>query len=119
MLRGLAEGISREFDETAWIALDGDRIVALSTITRHTVPGEPEIGYGTAPGHEGQGAASALVNGVASWASGCASVKALRAETGTANIASQRVLERNGFVRIGERQDPEDGPLYCWRLEKP
>jgi RimJ/RimL family protein N-acetyltransferase len=33
------------------------------------------------------------------------------------NIASQRVLERNGFARIGERSDLEDGELILWRIE--
>ena len=38
------------------------------------------------------------------------------AETSVENRASQRVLERNGFVRCGERVDPEDGVLVAWRL---
>lgn len=38
----------------------------------------------------------------------------LSAETGVGNIASQRVLERNGFIRTGERIDAEEGPLICW-----
>ncbi len=39
------------------------------------------------------------------------------AETRTDNIASQRVLECNGFTRTGERLDEEDGVLLCWRVE--
>ncbi len=44
-------------------------------------------------------------------------VKALLASTPVGNIASQRVLERNGFARIGERSNPEDGKLILWRIE--
>jgi RimJ/RimL family protein N-acetyltransferase len=42
-------------------------------------------------------------------------VALVSAETRVDNIASQRVLERNGFVQIGERVDAEDGPLICWQ----
>lgn len=118
MLRGIADGLRSEFPENAWIALDGSRVAAMCSITRHGVPGEPEIGYGTAPGEQGRGAASALVAGVIAWAETTGRVNALRAETGSGNIASQRVLERTGFVRTGERDDAEDGALVCWRWQR-
>lgn len=38
----------------------------------------------------------------------------IAAETGVGNIASQHVLERNGFARAGERINAEDGPVICW-----
>jgi RimJ/RimL family protein N-acetyltransferase len=41
-------------------------------------------------------------------------VALISAETGFENIASQRVLERNGFIRVGKRIDAKDGPLTCW-----
>lgn len=44
-------------------------------------------------------------------------MRALTAETSVDNPASQTVLARNGFRRVGEREDAEDGPLICWRLE--
>jgi len=42
-------------------------------------------------------------------------ISAVSAETSIDNIASQRVLERNGFQRIGERVDAQDGPVICWK----
>jgi hypothetical protein len=27
------------------------------------------------------------------------------------------VLERNGFARVGMREDAEDGALICWRAD--
>lgn len=48
------------------------------------------------------------------WARNDPRVALVSSETGVDNIASQRVLERNGFIRIGERIDAEDGPLICW-----
>ena len=41
----------------------------------------------------------------------------LTAETAGDNRASQPAPERNGFVRTGERTDPEDGALYLWALD--
>lgn len=48
------------------------------------------------------------------WARHDPRVALVSAETGLENIASQRVLKRNGFIRTGERIDAEDGPLICW-----
>ena len=44
---------------------------------------------------------------------------AVAAESSKANVASQRVLGRNGFAAIGERIDDEDGDLLCWRWSVP
>jgi len=118
MLSGLADGLRSEVDPNAWIVLDGNRVVALCSVTRVAEPGVPMIGYGTAPGEEGRGAASAAVAGVLVWAGGEPRIRAVGAETGTENLASQRVLERNGFQVVGERVDAEDGPVLCWRWNK-
>ena len=37
--------------------------------------------------------------------------------TAIANIVSQRVLERNSFVRTGTTYDPDDGELIWWRRD--
>lgn len=117
MLRGIATSLRAEFPTNAWFALDGNRLVAMCSITKHAARGEPEIGYGTAAGEQGRGAASAVVRSVLDWARTNPAVTALRAETAITNIASHRVLERNGFTRTGERDDPEDGALFCWRWQ--
>lgn len=49
------------------------------------------------------------------WAGADQRVGLVSAETSAGNVASQRVLERNGFVRTGERVDEEDGQLICWQ----
>lgn len=118
MLAGIADGLRGQIDPNAWIVLDGARVVALCSITSLAEPGVPVIGYGTAPGEEGRGAASAAVASVLEWARGDARISAVAADTSTANPASQRVLERNGFAVTGERVDEEDGPLLCWRWSK-
>jgi len=75
---------------------------------------EVEIGYGVAASREGRGHASGAVTALLPILEARA-VRLVNAETSIDNIASQRVLERNGFARVGERVDEEDGPLYCWR----
>lgn len=52
---------------------------------------------------------------IVAWACADLRVTAVTAETSVQNQASQRVLERNGFLRTGGRVDPEDGELICWR----
>ena len=41
----------------------------------------------------------------------------LTAGTSVDNPGSQRVLEKNGFVRTGTREDPEDGTLITWAID--
>jgi RimJ/RimL family protein N-acetyltransferase len=118
MLCGIADALRPEIDPNAWVVLDGDRIVALCSITSLAEPGLPMIGYGTAPGEESRGAATAAVAGVLAWAGADPRIRAVGAETGVDNLASQRVLERNGFDVAGQRVDAEDGPLLCWRWTK-
>jgi RimJ/RimL family protein N-acetyltransferase len=119
LLARIAADLHDQFEPNAWLVLDQSRIVALCSVTRVDEPGVPRIGYGTAPGEEGRGAASAGVAGILAWASDDPRVRAVVAETNIANLASQRVLERNGFTVRGERDDEEDGRLLCWRWDKP
>lgn len=78
--------------------------------------GEVEIGYLTFPAHEGQGVASAVASGLVAIAAG-QGLRAVIARTLPAENASTRVLQRNGFVRDGEAQDPDEGTVWRWRLD--
>lgn len=118
MLADLSDRLRADIEPNAWFVLDQDVVVALCSITRMAEPGVPMIGYGTAPGEQGRGAATAAVAGVIEWAGNDPRIRALGAETGMENPASQRVLERNGFRVVGERVDEEDGPVLCWRWDK-
>lgn len=77
--------------------------------------GTIHIGYGVAPTRQGQGIASRAVADLLAWAKTDPRVTAVTAETAVDNPASQRVLQRNGFLRTGERVDVEDGPVIMWR----
>ena len=76
--------------------------------------GRVEIGYGLSPEAQGRGYATELVEALVDWLLARPEVSAVTAETVVENRASQRVLEKCGFVRVGERTDEEDGPLYLW-----
>ena len=47
-----------------------------------------------------------------------AEVATVTAETVVPNIASQRVLEKAGFTRVGTRDTTEDGTVIQWRLQR-
>ena len=115
MLADVASRVWAGFSPASWLILEGGELVGLCAITRPPKDGCVDIGYGIAPSRRGLGYATRAVGEIARWASDRADIVALTAETSTANLASQRVLEANGFVRTGERVDDEDGQLICWR----
>ena len=117
MLAGLAAAVDEMFSPSAWLILAGDELVGLMSVTSVLENGRLQIGYGVAPGAQGRGHASAAVAALVDWARRDARISALYAETRTDNLASQRVLERGGFARIGERLDEEDGALFCWQAD--
>ncbi len=115
MLAGLAAQIRESFSPASWLIVADNEVVGLCSVTRPPRDGILDIGYGIAPSRQRRGLASDAIRDVVAWARTDARVSAVTAETGVENIASQTVLARNGFVRIGERLDEEDGPLICWR----
>jgi len=71
----------------------------------------PSSGF---PMKEKPTSASEAVSQVLAWARTDPQVAQISAETGVENIASQRFLERNGFLRVGQRVDGKDGLVVCW-----
>ena len=87
--------------------------VAVGGIGFKTPPadGEAEIGYGMAPSAQGRGVATEAVLAVLGLARRHG-MSAVTAQTATDNVASRRVLEKNGFAAAGA-----DGDLLQWRRE--
>ena len=73
-----------------------------------------EIGYGVLPEHEGSGYATEALQAMTQWAFGQKDVVFVEAETDPDNKASQRVLEKCGFVPDGTGVE---GPRFV--LESP
>ena len=72
--------------------------------------GSVEIGYGINEMHQGQGYATEAINATVMWALQQPGVARVDAETEPDNRASQRVLEKCGFVPA--RIEGEEGPRF-------
>jgi len=115
MLADLDARIAETFSPASWLIVEQEEVVGLCSIVRPPDEGKIAIGYGIAPSRQDRGFAGRAVGEILAWARADARVLAVTAETGVDNIASQRVLIRNGFVPVGERVDEEDGELLCWQ----
>ena len=101
-----------------WMIVVDNEVVGLCSYKKAPdADGTVDIGYGIAEDHRNQGFATRAVAAILGYARDDPSVHAVSAATALANIASQRVLERNGFSRIGTRLHPEDGELILWRRD--
>jgi RimJ/RimL family protein N-acetyltransferase len=120
MLRRVACRIREKFAPVGWLIVDGNEIVGLCTLKNAPAEdGVVEIGYGIAASRRRQGLARQAIAQVLAWARTNPRIAAVTAETAVENLASQRVLEHNGFLRVGERRDADDGELICWRASAP
>ena len=79
--------------------------------------GMVEIAYGIVPAFQRRGYATEAAAACTAFAFADARVRLVRAHTLQEHNASTQVLENCGFKRIGEVEDPEDGPV--WRWERP
>jgi RimJ/RimL family protein N-acetyltransferase len=117
MLRGVTEAVQRTSEApVAWLIVADDVVVGMASFTRALPDGRYEFGYGVAPTHEGRGITTQALALLLETAR-VDGRSGLTAETSIDNPASQRVLEKNGFVRSGARDDPEDGQLTCWSID--
>ncbi len=78
--------------------------------------GVPEIGYGILEEYQGRGCASEAVSAACAWAFRHPEVTAIEAETDPDNAASQRVLEKCGFLPNGIVG--EEGPRFSLPRER-
>ncbi len=77
--------------------------------------GVVEIGYGIIPSQQKRGFATQAVNLLLQEGFYKAGIQTIEACTTPSNFASWRVLERNQFVKIGSKIDPEDGEVWIWQ----
>lgn len=77
--------------------------------------GSVEIGYGLNATHHNLGYGSEAVGAMVNWALGSGFARRVSAATLMTNLASNRLLEKLGFVRVGTRFDAEEGQdLIVW-----
>jgi RimJ/RimL family protein N-acetyltransferase len=80
--------------------------------------GVVEIGYAIAPAFRGRGLATDAVALMVQRAFADVAVHAVDAHTLGHDNPSTRVLQKTGFRKIAEIDDPDDGPIWQWRLER-
>lgn len=94
---------------------DSGLVVGLGSFKGPPVDGTVEIAYAIEPEHQGKGYATAAARLLTAFAFDAGEVRLVCAHTLPTGIASQRVLAKAGFEKIGEVVDPEDG--LVWRFE--
>jgi RimJ/RimL family protein N-acetyltransferase len=102
--------------DSAWLVVAQGEAVGLISYKAAPCDGVVDIGYGIAEARQGRRHASDAVRALADIGR-ATGIRMLTAETSVDNQASRRVLENAGFRKVGERDDPEDGPLICWALD--
>lgn len=117
----LADGLDADEDAVpgTLVAVDrrDQRAVGLLGTKGPPVGGEVEIGYGFVPDVWGQSFATESVAGLVVLLSRWPDVVRVTAEAAQSNVASQRVLDHNGFAQVGVRYDPNEGKLLLWALD--
>ena len=78
--------------------------------------GAVEIGYGINPSAWGCGYATEAVRQVVEVLTARPEVSTVLADTEVENVASGRVLDKNGFRQIGSGWSDEDGHVLHWSL---
>ena len=100
ILPNVADSTKNYLYFTLWLSIDRaeNKITGgLSFKGEPNAAGEIEIGYGTNEIFRGRGYMTEAVGGMIAWVSVQEEVKFIIAETDLLNIASHKVLERNGF----------------------
>lgn len=102
---------------TLWTMIDKDSRQIVGDLCFKGEPneqGEVEIGYGTYESFQRQGYMSEAVEAMTRWAFERPGVHAVIAETDIVNLASHRVLKKNGF----HKYKILDTVMAWWRLDK-
>ncbi len=112
----MLEGCLSHSDQWEWYAIwmielkDGTHIGELC-FKGVSEEGTTEIGYGIAENYQGCGYATEALAALVDWAFHQPEIKCVLAETEEANIASQKVLSKAGFLPTGE--SGAEGPLFA------
>lgn len=80
--------------------------------------GAVEIGYAIAPGERGKGFATAAARAMIGRAFAAPGISAVTAHTLAEENASTAILKKLGFEKTAAFIDPDDGPVWAWRLER-
>lgn len=111
--------------ETLWIVICKGENCEIASLMIKGYPnemGEVIIGYGTNETFQNKGYMTEAVEGLIKWIFTNPKALSIVADTEKTNIASHRVLEKNGFIKYKESVKTSDGgeveELIWWRLVK-
>lgn len=107
ILPNVADTTKNYLYSTLWTAISktDNRMIGDLCIQGEPNPdGEIEIGYGTYEEFQGQGFMTEVVGGMIEWARTQSSVRSIVASTDKSNMASCKVLQNNGFMKVGETE---------------
>jgi [ribosomal protein S5]-alanine N-acetyltransferase len=113
-LARLPEGADVEGNFVAVDVANAAAIGAIGTKGGPNSEGVVEIGYGFIPEVWGHGFATEAVEALVAHLLALPTVTAVSAQTALANRASERVLEKAGFAKVGTNWEEEDGDLTVW-----
>ena len=105
--------------EPPWIgyfAVRGETVVGVGGYKGSPKENTVEIAYGTVPEFEGKGISSETCAYLTNLALSTVSTLRVTARTLPMENASTSILKKNGFVFVGELDDPEDGLVWEWEL---
>jgi RimJ/RimL family protein N-acetyltransferase len=115
ILPSVADKSKNYLYSTLWTAISKTENRIIGSFCIYGEPdkdGKIEIGYGTDGEFQNRGYMIEIVGGIIEWTKKQSIVKSIIASTDKINVASMRVLEKNGFTKIGETDT-----LLNWKLD--
>ena len=97
-----------------YLAVSAGQVVGTCAFKTAPSDGAVEIAYFTFPGQEGQGVATAMARQLIDIAYASDPSLKIIAHTPPARSASNAVLQKIGFLLLGDWEDPVDGPVWEW-----
>jgi [ribosomal protein S5]-alanine N-acetyltransferase len=116
--------ISESQDEKTWwtyfpIHKQENKLIGSGGYKGQPTPdGTVELGYEIAPGFRNRGLATEMAQGLIENAFKDKRVKSIIAHTLGQVNPSTKVLEKCGFKKVEEINDPDDGIIWKWELKK-
>lgn len=104
---------------TGYVGLENDVPVGVCGYKSPPGHGRIEIAYGTAPGHEGMGVATAMARELVQIAKQNDEGLTVFAQTLPEENASTSILKKLGLQFVGTVEHPEDGLVWEWELPHP
>lgn len=117
----VAEATARMYQVTGftppWIgylALSGEQLVGACAFKAAPADGAVEIAFFTFPGHEGQGIATGMARQLIDIAYAADRSLKVIAHTLPERNASNALLNKLGFLLLGDYEDPVEGTVWEW-----